>query len=520
MRAVQLIRGVVITLLLAELVMAEPSLAPTRVFRLPVWQEAGEWARSHQLTYWRIREMDVTEQYLISRVDEAHWQRLQVECGGDVVCTQDSCQQIRGASEEGRWLVPAAPDLLSALAGDVGVCAELDEVRWQGQALEQPGCWVLQQGQGCEVQLTPMMALQPVQQRGRLLVLLPDGGMTATELARALEMQLLSADRLQALPVTLLQLYSAEPGQLAAAQQWLADNQPEVLHQPDLIFTSGLQLASGGLEAAERFLFTVGPESTGAAISVGLIDTGVALTGTGGELIAVDFTGRGYQAGGTGTALASVLGQHLVSMRLFSYQACLPSASELEAYCYSSALIQALDQALMDHNRLIQLGPVGSGGAVFHHLITEAQRRGVVLVAGVGDAGALAPPLYPAAWPEVLAVTAIQGDQQRLPAALTGEHIDLAARGGHVSIGVLNHGQRLLSGTGLAAANVTGAVARLLQGSATVSPGQLYQYLRDSSDDLGPIGPDGEFGAGVINPCRAWRLLSPVAAGCRSGGGL
>ncbi len=520
MRAVQLIRGVVTALLLVELAMAEPSLAPTRVFRLPVWQEAGEWARSHQLTDWQIRETGVTEQYLVSRVDEAHWQQLQVECGGDVVCTQDSCQHIRSAAGEGGWLVPAAPDLLSALAGETGVCAELGEVRWQSQTLEQPGCWALQQGQGCEAQLTPMTALQPMQRRGRLLVLLFDGGLAATELAQALEMELLSADRLQVLPATLLQLYSAEPGQLAVAQQWLADNQPEVLHQPDLIFTSGLQLASGGLENAAGALFAVGPGSSGSAISVGLIDTGVALTGVGGELIEADFTGRGYQAGGTGTALASVLGRHLASMRLFSYQACLSSASGLEAYCYSSALIQALDQALMDHNRLIQLGPVGSGGAILHHLVAEAQRRGVVLVAGVGDAGVLAPPLYPAAWPEVLAVTAIQGDRQRLPAAVTGEHIDLAARGGHVSIGALDHSQRLLSGTGLAAANVTGAVARLLQGSATVSPGQLYQYLRDSSDDLGPIGPDSEFGAGMMNPCRAWRLLSPMAVGCRSGGGL
>lgn len=517
MFAAQIVRSCVIGLMLVELAVAAQPLATSRVFRLPVWQEAGEWARSRQLADWQVVEASVAEQYLISRVGEAHWQRLQADCGGDVQCVTDSCQQVRSGAGAERWLVSRAPDLQATLAGESWGCAEVDERLWQGQRLEQPACWALQEGRNCEVRLTPMTALQPMQRSGHLLVLLPEGGVTVDELSQAVQMDVLSADVLQVLSATLVQMYSAEPGGVARAQRWLTEHQPDLFHQPDLVFESGLHRAAGGLEPVSIPVFDIAAE---AEVSVGLIDTGVAMMGAAGQLVPTDFTGHGYRAGETGTALASVLGQHLRSMRLFSYQACVPTAAGLAAYCYSSAMIRALDRAVMDRNRLIQLGPVGPGGVILHQLVRQARLRGVVLVAGVGDAGASAPPLYPAAWPEVLAVTALQGGRQRLPFAVTGSHVDLAAAGGNLSISRLDRSHYLLSGTGLAAAHVTGIIARLLQVSTSVSPGQLYQYLRESSDDLGQIGPDPEFGAGVVNPCRALRLLVPLTTGCRSGGGL
>jgi len=517
MYATQIIRSCIIGLILVmELAVAAQPLAPSRVFRLPVWQEAGEWASRQQLSGWQVRDIGGAEQYLISRVDEGHWQRLQEVCGADIQCTSDSCQQVRSSDAADRWLVPRPPDLLASLAGDPWECAESGVLRWQGQQLEQPACWALQQGRGCEAVLTPMAVLQPMQRQGRLLVLLP-AGEHAAELSQVLEMEVVSVDYLASISATLVQLSSAQPGRLAEAQRWLITHRPELLHQPDLLFESRLQRAAGGAEGVAAAMFDMAVK---AQISVGLIDTGVALTGSDEQLVTADFTGAGYRAGETGTALASVLALYLESMSLFSYQACVPARGGFAAACYSSALIRSLNQALLDKNRLVQLGPVGPGGAILHHLVRQALLRGVVLVAGVGDAGAHAPPLYPAAWPEVLAVTAVQGGRQRLPIAVTGGHIDLAAAGANLSVFHQDRSQRLLSGTGLAAAHVTGVVARLLQAGIPVSPVRLYEYLRESSDDIGQAGADPEFGAGLLNPCRALRLIAPLATGCQAGAGL
>ena len=66
-----------------------------------------------------------------------------------------------------------------------------------------------------------------------------------------------------------------------------------------------------------------------------------------------------------------------------------------------------------------------------------------------------------------------------------------------------------MSGTSYSAAEVSGIVALMLQRKPNLTPDQVRTILRATAKDLGPIGPDVMFGAGLVD---AYRALSVEAA--------
>ena len=59
--------------------------------------------------------------------------------------------------------------------------------------------------------------------------------------------------------------------------------------------------------------------------------------------------------------------------------------------------------------------------------IKNAREKGVVLIAAAGNAGPRSPPLYPAADPNVIAVTATDQDDKLFAQANQGPHVAVAA---------------------------------------------------------------------------------------------
>lgn len=161
--------------------------------------------------------------------------------------------------------------------------------------------------------------------------------------------------------------------------------------------------------------------------------------------------------------------------------------------------------------------------------VRHAASKGMIMVAPSGNEGAGAV-AFPASDPDVIAVGAVTADRKRAYYSNYGAGLDLVAPGGDLSADLTGDGQpdgiRQQSFTGTldgfcscpvegtsAAAPHVAAVAALLvsSGLATTAP-QVRQALLSSALDLGPPGPDPEFGAGLLQADAALEAAAAVAA--------
>ncbi len=157
-----------------------------------------------------------------------------------------------------------------------------------------------------------------------------------------------------------------------------------------------------------------------------------------------------------------------------------------------------------DHGaHVINMSFGGSGySEMLNDAIQYAHQRNVVLVAGAGNDNTDAP-AYPAAYPNVLAVTATGPQDEKWPAANFGSHVALAAPGVGILTAAVNGGYLYGTGTSHAAAMVSGVAALLKAKDARYSNVQIEKLLQASADDLGVKGRDSTFGAGRANAYRA-----------------
>jgi len=126
------------------------------------------------------------------------------------------------------------------------------------------------------------------------------------------------------------------------------------------------------------------------------------------------------------------------------------------------------------------------------------------------------PPSYPAAWPHVLSVAAINQSLQPAFFSNANAAIDVAAPGEGVFLDVpaafdtdgTPDTITLGAGTSFAAPMVAGAAAWVWSARTDLTNGQLADVLRESAQDVGTPGYDPQTGFGVVNV--------PVALGART----
>ncbi len=122
-------------------------------------------------------------------------------------------------------------------------------------------------------------------------------------------------------------------------------------------------------------------------------------------------------------------------------------------------------------------------------------KQGTLLVAAVGNEGPAASPLFPAAYSEVIGVTATSRTGELYRWASRGEHVMFAAHGVAVSVPDPEGGLATESGTSLAAPVVAAALACEANGS---NPQKAVEVLIDQARDLGEPGRDSIFGFGFL----------------------
>jgi subtilisin family serine protease len=146
---------------------------------------------------------------------------------------------------------------------------------------------------------------------------------------------------------------------------------------------------------------------------------------------------------------------------------------------------------------------------VMRSALAAAHGKGIVLIAAAGNAGPKSGPLFPAADPHVIAVTATDADDKLFPASNRGRHIAVAAPGVDIFLPKPGGSYDFTSGTSFAAAHVSGVAALILERKPDLSPEDVRKILLATAKDLGPKGRDDQFGAGLIDALQAITVLEP-----------
>lgn len=138
------------------------------------------------------------------------------------------------------------------------------------------------------------------------------------------------------------------------------------------------------------------------------------------------------------------------------------------------------------HVGVINVSLVGPDDAVIRAGVNALIARGVIVVAPVGNDGPAAPPLYPASYAGVVAVTAVDRRGRVLPEAGRARHVDFAAPG-EVRAAVTG-GYGPVRGTSFAAPVVAGLLAHYLPVADPADARDAVARLGRSAIDLGPSG--------------------------------
>ena len=125
----------------------------------------------------------------------------------------------------------------------------------------------------------------------------------------------------------------------------------------------------------------------------------------------------------------------------------------------TTTLIKALKLMETYKVKVVNLSLAGPQDAVLHQQIKEMSQTGVLFVAAAGNGGPFALPGYPAAYPEVIAVTAVDRNLVGYRHATRGPHIDLAAPGVEIWTAMPDKREGPQTGTSFAVPYVTAAAA-------------------------------------------------------------
>jgi serine protease len=188
-----------------------------------------------------------------------------------------------------------------------------------------------------------------------------------------------------------------------------------------------------------------------------------------------------------------------------------------------SRVMEGIEWAVQHGAQVINmsLGGASYPGEAFEATIRDAHSRGITLVAATGNESSQTV-LYPAAFPEVIAVGATLRDNSLAPYSNVGPQVTVTAPGGNTAPyppdGVFStalrrgstssgytweNGYEFMHGTSMATPHVSGLAALLLSRFGPMSPDAVTALISDTCMDLGIDGYDHDFGAGLVNAYAA-----------------
>lgn len=261
--------------------------------------------------------------------------------------------------------------------------------------------------------------------------------------------------------------------------------------------------------------------NTANPIRVGVIDTGISLSHpdlqaniAGGvntinpRKSANDDNGHGSHVAGTIAGLDNTIGVIGVAPQANLYAIKVLGAN---GSGYLSDVIEGIDWGIANGMQVLNMSlGTSSNSQLLHDAVIRAYNAGIVVVAAAGNSGGSVE--YPGAYPEVIGVSATDASDQIASFSSRGPEVDLAAPGVSVFSTYKGSGYATLSGTSMATPHVAGVAALVLNTPVGAydtdadnvwDPSELLLKLQNRATDLGLLGPDDLYGAGLVNAASA-----------------
>jgi hypothetical protein len=254
--------------------------------------------------------------------------------------------------------------------------------------------------------------------------------------------------------------------------------------------------------------------ATGKGIRIAVIDSAVDISHPDlAGAIAAHFRAYGEEEKphlhGTGMAGAIAARQNMLGVApgalLLAVSAFSTKANSGEGTTFN--ILKGIDWAAAQSARVINMSFAGPADPRMREALQKASARGIVLVAAAGNAGPKSPPLYPAADTGIIAVTATNADDGLFSGANRGNYITVAAPGVDVLAPAPESAYQFTTGTSVAAAEVSGVVALLLERNPSLTPAEVRKILRDTAKRLS--GKPSDVGAGLVDAYKALLAAKP-----------
>ncbi len=271
----------------------------------------------------------------------------------------------------------------------------------------------------------------------------------------------------------------------------------------------------------------------GKGITVAVLDTGVDNTHpdlTGQVLKGTDLIGFGAKPGDSswarhGTAMAGIIAGHghgpgdsegvmgiAPEAKILPVRVILEDTDPKRKQARASrggALAQGIRWAA-DHGADVINLSLGDDSKTAHpdanedQAIQYALAKGIVVVASAGNSGQHGDPAsYPAAYPGVIAVAAVNSMGNRASFSTERWYADVGAPGVDVVIADPDRHYYEGWGTSAASAYVSGVVALVRSAYPRLSPVQVKALLEDTTSDRPSGGRDDAVGSGLVDPAAA-----------------
>jgi hypothetical protein len=300
-----------------------------------------------------------------------------------------------------------------------------------------------------------------------------------------------------------------QEGNERPANEQPADEQPAA-EDPDLAGKN-----QGG--ASEQYvvnklqLAEVHKVATGRGVLVAVVDSAIDMKHpdlAGAFVEQYDAVGRREKPHFHGTGMVGAIAAHRRLMgiapeaRILAIQA-FSGTTRQSPEATTKQILAGLDWAVRKGARVINMSFAGPYDPMLALAMKNAHAKGVVLIAASGNLGPKSPPLYPAADPNVIAVTAVDENDRLFAQAVRGPHVAIAAPGVDVMVPAPEETYQLTTGTSVAAAHVSGVAALLIERHPNVDAATILEVLTSTAQKLNPKGRDDQFGWGLIDPASA-----------------
>ena len=314
-----------------------------------------------------------------------------------------------------------------------------------------------------------------------------------TALKRKLNLKKIRAYQLSELGINVEILSVESKSGLLSVLSQLKKLDPKTDYDLNIIYTT-----SGSEIQASSLLEVDDHKGNGMSqgFSLGLIDTGINENHPSlkhANTIQKNFgRGESIMARNHGTAVSSIAARH-GRVNLFVADV----FSDPFGFSDSESIIKALNWLAQREIAVLNISLTGPDNPLLKFAIAKLNNNGHIIVSSVGNKGPKGPAQFPAAYSEVIAVTAVDVNNNIYKNANHGSYVDIAAPGVGITAATLKK-NKSYSGTSFATPFVSAAIALNYFDTDLIKANQTKQELFSGLIDLGEEGFDPTFGHGLL----------------------